>query len=139
MIREHIYRKLKESAIEKVDIERFSRKIHVIIYSARPGTPAAALPDDISMEVKKQRLKILQDRINQNAAEISRNMVGTTQRILVTGPSKKDPRVLSGRTENNRVVNFDGQQELLGQLISVTITEALPNSLRARVNDTSEL
>src|SRR5699024_2607971 len=72
------------------------------VYSARPGTPAADLPDDTPMEVKKQRLKILQDRINQTVMDISRKMVGSTQRILVTGLSKKDPGEYSGRTENNR-------------------------------------
>ena len=76
------------------------------IYSARPGTPAADLPDSTSEEVKKQRLKILQDRISQNAAEISRRMVGQRHKLLVTGISKKDPGQLQGRTENNRVVNF---------------------------------
>ena len=76
------------------------------IYSARPGTPAADLPDDVDMEVKKQRLAILQQRINQNAQDISRKMVGSTQRILVDGFSKKDPGQLKGRTENNRVVKI---------------------------------
>ncbi len=76
------------------------------VYSARPGTPAADLPDDTDEETKKQRLQILQTRIIQQAAGISRKMVGTTRRILVTGVSKKDPGQLQGRTENNRVVNF---------------------------------
>jgi tRNA-2-methylthio-N6-dimethylallyladenosine synthase len=101
------------------------------IYSARPGTPAAELPDDTPMDVKKQRLKILQDRIVQHAQGISRRMVGSTQRVLVSGYSKKDPGQLSGRTENNRVVNFRcGQPELIGQFVDVLIEEALPNSLR---------
>ena len=76
------------------------------IYSARPGTPAAELPDDTDEDTKKQRLQILQARINQHAQEISRRMVGSTQTILVTGVSKKDPGQLQGRTENNRAVNF---------------------------------
>ncbi len=100
------------------------------IYSPRPGTPAAALPDDVPAEVKKQRLALLQHRITQRAAEISRAMVGTTQRVLVEGPSRKDPEELSGRTENNRVVNFRCARSLIGEFVNVTITEALPNSLR---------
>jgi tRNA-2-methylthio-N6-dimethylallyladenosine synthase len=102
------------------------------IYSARPGTPAADLPDNTPMEVKKARLKQLQDRINLQSLQISRGMVGSQQRILVTGPSRKDPGQMQGRTENNRVVNFrTDQQGLTGQLLMVEITEALPNSLRA--------
>jgi tRNA-2-methylthio-N6-dimethylallyladenosine synthase len=101
------------------------------IYSARPGTPAADLADTVSDEVKKQRLKILQSRILQNASEISRRMVGSTQRLLVTGISRKDPGQLQGRTENNRVVNFRASDHsLIGQFADAVITEALPNSLR---------
>ena len=101
------------------------------VYSARPGTPAADLPDTEDESVKKQRLKILQDRIVQNAFEISRRMVGTQQTLLVTGVSKKDPGQLQGRTENNRVVNFStDNHELIGQFVEAEITEALPNSLR---------
>ena len=103
------------------------------IYSARPGTPAAGLPDDTPMETKKRRLQILQERINRQAMEISRSMVGTTQSVLVEKPSKKNPQQLSGRTENNRVVNFTGPIELIGQFARVEIGEALPNSLRARL------
>ncbi len=103
------------------------------VYSARPGTPAASLPDDVPLAVKKQRLVILQQRINQQAAEISRNMVSSVQRILVSGPSRKDPSQLSGRTTNNRVVNFKGESELIGEFVDVTITEALPNSLRGEL------
>lgn len=105
------------------------------IYSKRPGTPAANLPDDTPESVKKQRLKILQDRINQNAIDISRRMVGTTQRILVSGFSPKDPGELSGRTENNRVVNFRAANpiELIGYFVDVEITEAFPNSLRGEL------
>ena len=101
------------------------------IYSARPGTPAADLADTVSDEVKKQRLKILQTRILQNASEISRRMVGSTQRLLVTGISRKDPGQLQGRTENNRVVNFRASDHsLIGEFAEAIITEALPNSLR---------
>ena len=105
------------------------------VYSARPGTPASGLPDDTPESVKKQRLAILQERILQQAAQISRRMVGTTQRILVTGFSPKDPGQLSGRTENNRVVNFRAANptELIGYFVDVEITEALPNSLRAEL------
>lgn len=100
------------------------------IYSRRPGTPAADLPDDVSEETKKQRLHILQSRITQNALHISRRMVGTTQRILVNGYSRKDPGQLSGRTENNRVVNFRcDNPDLIGHFADVRIAEALPNSL----------
>ncbi len=103
------------------------------IYSSRPGTPAADLRDDTPMEVKKQRLAILQDRINQQAQSISRNMVGTQQRLLVTGPSKKDPSEVQGRTENNRVVNFKGDIALVGQFVDAEIGEAMPNSLRGKL------
>ena len=100
------------------------------IYSARPGTPAADLPDDVEMDVKKQRLAILQQRINQNAQDISRKMVGSTQRILVDGFSKKDPGQLKGRTENNRVVNFQcDDTDLIGKFVDVTIAQAYSNSL----------
>ena len=100
------------------------------IYSARPGTPAASLPDDTDMQIKKHRLAILQDQIRSHAAAIAEAMVGTTQRVLVTGLSKKDPGVLAGRTENNRVVNFRADPALIGGFADVEITEALPNSLR---------
>ena len=103
------------------------------IYSARPGTPAASLPDDTPMAVKKDRLSRLQAQVNQQALKISKDMVGGVQRILVEGYSKKSSQQLAGRTENNRVVNFDGNPRLIGQFVDVTITEALNNSLRARV------
>lgn len=106
------------------------------VYSARPGTPAADLPDDTPEDVKKQRLQILQNRINQQGYEISRRMVGTKQTILVTDFSKKDPGKLHGRTENNRVVNFSSDNPLLiGQFVDVLIEEALPHSLRGTLVD----
>ncbi len=109
------------------------------IYSARPGTPAADLPDDTPEAVKKERLRILQDRINQQAQQIARQMVGNTERVLVTGYSKKDPGQLAGRTENNRVVNFRCEQPtLIGKFADILIEEALPNSLRGTLAD-SEL
>lgn len=101
------------------------------IFSPRPGTPAADLPDDTPESVKKQRLQILQQRIAQQAMEISRRMVGTSQKVLVSGYSKKDPGQLSGRTENNRVVNFRcSDTTLIGKFAEIRIEEALPNSLR---------
>lgn len=105
------------------------------IYSARPGTPAASLRDDTDEAVKRQRLSILQQRINQQAQQISRNMVGGRQRVLVTGLSKKDPGELQGRTENNRVVNFRAPASLVGEFADVEIVEALPNSLRGALAD----
>ena len=102
------------------------------IYSARPGTPAASLADDTPMDIKKQRLQILQARINQQAFAISEAMVGSTERVLVEKLSKKSDRQVSGRTENNRWVNFDGDASLIGEFVDVVITEALPNSLRGR-------
>ncbi|MEJ2362019.1 MAG: tRNA (N6-isopentenyl adenosine(37)-C2)-methylthiotransferase MiaB [Gammaproteobacteria bacterium] len=108
------------------------------IYSPRPGTPAAGLPDDVPVEAKKQRLQILQTRISQQARAISAAMVGTCQQVLVTGPSRKDPGQLCGRTANNRVVNFIGQPGLIGDFVNVNITEALPNSLRGELVATSQ-
>ena len=105
------------------------------IYSKRPGTPAANLPDDTPESVKKERLAVLQQRINNNAMRISRDMVGSTQRILVSGFSKKDPGQLQGRTENNRVVNFScTNTALIGQFVDVRVDEALPNSLRGSLH-----
>jgi len=103
------------------------------IYSARPGTPASDLPDNVPMMVKQERLGRLQKRNTAMAAKISRSMVGTVQRVLIDRPARKDPRQLSGRTENNRVVNFDGPMDLLGQFADLYITESLPNSLRGRL------
>jgi len=102
------------------------------VYSARPGTPAASLADDTPLEVKKERLQILQTRINQQAQAISEAMVGTTQRVLVEKVSKKSASQVTGRTENNRWVNFDADASLIGRFVDVVITEALPNSLRGR-------
>jgi tRNA-2-methylthio-N6-dimethylallyladenosine synthase len=103
------------------------------IYSARPGTPASDLQDELPLEAKKERLMRLQEQVNSQARRISRAMVGSRQRILVEGVSKKDSRQLAGRTENNRVVNFDGAPRMIGHLIDVEITEALSHSLRGRV------
>ena len=103
------------------------------IYSRRPGTPASDLPDDVPHEVKQQRLARLQQVINSNAQTISRQMVGTVQRVLVDRPSRKDASEISGRTENNRVVNFAGSLDLIGRFVDVRITAALPNSLRGEL------
>ncbi|SDF28042.1 tRNA (N6-isopentenyl adenosine(37)-C2)-methylthiotransferase MiaB [Pseudomonas seleniipraecipitans] len=101
------------------------------VYSSRPGTPAADLADDTPEEVKKQRLQILQHRLNQQGFENSRRMVGTVQRILVSDFSKKDPGKLQGKTENNRFVNFPcDNPRLIGQFVDVHIDEAMPHSLR---------
>lgn len=100
------------------------------IYSQRPGTPAAFIPDNLPQETKKIRLKTLQDTISQQASQISRKMVGTTQSILVEGRSRKSDQELTGRTENNRVVNFRAPEALIGHFIDVRITEALNNSMR---------
>ena len=103
------------------------------IYSPRPGTPAADLPDDVPLEVKKRRLAALQAQISQQAADISLAMVGTTQRILIERVSRRNERQVSGRTENNRVINFDCEAALIGQFVDVEITEARPNSLQGRL------
>lgn len=102
------------------------------IYSPRPGTPAAQYPDDVSMETKKKRLSILQNRITLNAQQISQNMQDSIQKILVTGLSKEDG-YLTGRTENNRFVNFMGAPQLIGQLVSVRITKALAYLLHGEI------
>ena len=126
----------------EADFEQTMRLIHEIgfdqsfsfTYSRRPGTPAAELPDETPEKIKKQRLAILQDRINQNVMAISESMVGKIVTILVTGISKKDPGQLQGRTENNRVVNFTyNNQNLIGNFIEVEITKAFRNSLLGKV------
>ena len=103
------------------------------IYSPRPGTPAASLADDTPVEVKKERLRILQQRVNQQAMDISRGMIGSTQRVLVEKLSRKSANQVAGGTENMRWVNFDGNGSMIGQFVDVVISEALPNSLRGRL------
>ena len=103
------------------------------IYSKRPGTPAASYPDDVPMEVKKERLNILQARINQHAMDISRKIVGTVQSVLVEGPSRKNSDELCGRTGNNRIVNFAGDSSLIGSFVNLNITRAFSNSLRGEL------
>ena len=115
--------------IEDVDFDHsFS-----FIYSARPGTPAAALPDQTPLDVKKQRLAHLQQDISARAERFSHAMIGSVQRVLVEGPSRKSDAQMSGRTENNRVVNFDGSTDLVGSFVDVRITEAFPNSLQGEI------
>jgi len=115
--------------VEQVDFDHsFS-----FIYSPRPGTPASSLPDDVTQEEKKHRLAILQRRLDELARQKSRRMVGSLQRVLVTGHSRKNARELAARTANNRVVNFAGEATLIGGFVDVRITAALPNSLRGEV------
>lgn len=108
------------------------------IYSPRPGTPAASLPDDVPMDIKKQRLYELQDLLNQQTLAYSQAMIGTTQRILVERLSRKSTREVSGRAENNRVVNFPGNLDMIGTFVDVKITEALSNTMRGEVVATPE-
>ncbi len=103
------------------------------LYSPRPGTPAADLVDDVAVEAKKNRLSRLQAKISRQAMAVSQNMIGSVQNVLVEGPSRKDSRQMCGRTENNRVVNFDGLSSLVGCFVDLRITEALPNSLRGEL------
>ena len=107
------------------------------LYSRRPGTPAASLPNEVPHEVKQQRLELLQQRLNSQHRAISQRMVGSTQRVLVERPAKRNPEQLAGRTDNNRWVNFDGPSDepkrLINQFAEVVITEAMPNSLRGRL------
>jgi len=121
-----------EATLRLIDEVGFDQSFS-FIYSRRPGTPAASLPDDVSHDEKQQRLERLQARINAHARSISAGMVGSAQRVLVERPAKKNPRQLAGRTENNRWVNFDGPALLLGRFADLVITEAMPNSLRGRL------
>ena len=107
------------------------------VFSARPGTPAAELADGMTLAEKEQRLQVLKNRLNDMTMAISEQMIGTVQRVLAEGVSKKNPLQLTGRTENNRVLNFAAHPRLIGQFLDVLVTEALPNSLRGRVVETS--
>ena len=118
--------------IDLINEVRFDQSFS-FVYSPRPGTPAADLLDDTPLEQKKQRLAVLQSRIGALASEVSESMLGNTERVLVERLSRKDPRDLCGRTENNRVVNFAGDSMLIGQFVNVLISEALPNSLRGEI------
>ncbi len=120
-----------QETLDLIDVIGFDQSFS-FIFSPRPNTPAANMEDNISYKVKLNRLDQLQSKINNNARQISQNMVGSDQIVLVEKKSKKAKTQLAGRTENNRWVNFDGDESLIGQLIELRITEALPNSLRAR-------
>jgi len=102
------------------------------LFSPRPGTPAAALSDDLPLSVKKARLAQVQAKLQHYGDQISQHLIGTQQMVLVERPARKDPHQLAGRTQNNRVVNFSAPGKLIGQFVCVQITEALPNSLRGR-------
>lgn len=121
-----------EATLALIDEMEFDQSFS-FIYSARPGTPASDLPDSVPYDVKRKRLKILQSVIAESSKRISESMIGTVQPVLVDRPAKKNPKQLSGRTENNRVVNFFGPKQLIGHFTDVIITEALPNSLRGRL------
>jgi tRNA-2-methylthio-N6-dimethylallyladenosine synthase len=126
-----------EATMALIDRVEFDHSFS-FIYSARPGTPAASLPDAVSVEEKKHRLAILQRRINELADAKSAAMLNTVQRVLVIGNSKKDASELSGRTENNRVVNFAGSRSLVGKFIDVNISKVLSNSLRGELTGTDQ-
>ncbi len=121
-----------EATMKLIEDIKFDQSFS-FIYSKRPGTPAANIEDEIPMSVKKQRLYRLQETINGFASEVSQEMIGTVQSVLVEGTSKKDVNQLAARTENNRIVNFDGNHRLIGQLIDVEITEANRNSLKGKI------
>ena len=107
------------------------------VYSARPGTPAAELPDNVDEETKKLRLQRFKARNNEMTLDFSKQMLGTVQKVLIEGISKKNPLHLTGRTENNRVVNFAAHPRLIGQFVDVMINDVQPNSLRGRLVESS--
>ena len=121
-----------EKTMKLIDDVQFDASFS-FIFSPRPGTPAAELQDDTPREVNVERLMRLQQRIEELAQEVSQAMVGTVQRVLVEGVSKKDGNELAGRTDNNRVVNFVGNPRLVHKFIDVLITSAMPHSLRGEV------
>jgi len=121
-----------EATLRLIDEVGFDAS-YSFVYSRRPGTPAADLPDDTPQDVKLSRLHRLQARIEEQARAVSGRMVGTRQRVLVEGAAKKDAAELCGRTSNNRVVNFPGPSELSGRFADIVITGALPHSLRGEL------
>jgi len=127
-----------EQTMQLIDDIGFDHS-YSFVYSARPGTPAASLTDNVPMAVKKARLTLLQQRINDMAMAISLSMENTVQRVLVERVSKKDKKQIAGRTENNRVVNFDGAERLIGHFVDVRITQAFNNSLQGEFIDVSEI
>jgi tRNA-2-methylthio-N6-dimethylallyladenosine synthase len=124
-----------ERTMELVEDVQFDQSFS-FIYSSRPGTPAAALPDDVSAEEKQHRLVILQRQINEYSQARSLAMIGTRQRVLVIGPARKNAKELAARTDNNRIVNFSGAHRLIGDFADVVITAALTNSLRGELTQT---
>ncbi|MDB5863732.1 MAG: (dimethylallyl)adenosine tRNA methylthiotransferase [Betaproteobacteria bacterium] len=121
-----------EATLRLIDDVRFDSSFS-FVYSPRPGTPAAELPDETPDEVKRARLKALQTKVESHAHEISNAMLGSRQRILVEGPARRDAAELAGRTDNNRMVNFTGPRRLVGEFVDVTITAARAHSLRGRM------
>jgi len=119
------------STMKLIDEMGFDKSFS-FIYSKRPGTIAASLPDDVNQTVKKQRLAVIQDKLNENTEKISRSMIGSIQKVLVEGHSKKGS-TLSGRTENMRTTHFQGNEDLIGQIVSVKITEGFANSLQGEL------
>jgi len=119
------------STMKLIDEMSFDKSFS-FIYSKRPGTIAASLPDDVNQTVKKQRLAVIQDKLNKNTEKISRSMIGSIQKVLVEGHSKKGS-TLSGRTENMRTTHFQGNEDLIGQIVSVKITEGFANSLQGEL------
>ena len=126
-----------DATMDLIETVRFDGAFS-FIYSPRPGTPAAELPDPVPLSAKKRRLAILQARVEELAGEVSRSMVGSTQRVLVEGMSKRGAGEVRGRTENMRVVNFRGDRSLRGRFVDVEISEALPHSLRGRLQRDTE-
>ncbi len=127
-----------EATMALVDMVQYDHSFS-FIYSPRPGTPAEQLADDIAMGVKKDRLTRLQQALLDSAGRIAADMVGSVQSVLVEGPSRKNSAQYCGRTQNNRVVNFDGGSGMVGRFVDIEITEALPNSLRGRPVDTAAM
>ena len=124
-----------QETLDFVKTINFDHQSYSFIYSARPGTPAANIPDEVSYETKKARLKILQARLREQGDAFSQKMMGTIQPVLVNGTSKKDPSILCGRTDNNRVVNFEGaplQDTPIGTMAKILITEAVTYTLRGK-------
>jgi tRNA-2-methylthio-N6-dimethylallyladenosine synthase len=121
-----------EATLKLIDDVGFDASFS-FIYSKRPGTPAADYEDNVPHDAKQSRLERLQAAINAAAQQVNESMSGSVQRVLVEGPSKKDPDELMGRTDNNRIVNFKGQPGLVGHFVNVIITQALPHSLRGEM------
>jgi len=121
-----------EATMKLIDEVNFDNSFSYL-YSPRPGTPAAELRDDTPHEVKAARLKRLQDRIEEQEAGVARAMLGTIQRALVEGTSKKDRKELAARTDNNRIVNFSGAVEMIGRFVEVRITEVVRHTLRGEL------